>query len=775
MNTLLIDNRLNKKDTNEIIDDHQWNNQRIDKRTTDVDITDDIYSIANDDDAPLMLKPNDKNSKTKNQKVKGGSEENETRQKLDSEDIQQESKTKNYDDTWSIKQTFSKNNSLNNTQLGIVYNVLKHGQEDLYVLGNYNEENSKDIQSNTSTYYGVNMHNLEMETLFTHASKIIRTYGTFKDFMMSVFDYVNEGKILLIQNQYKSLVYTEIESNKTTTRATNRITDVDYILTKIKNGIIYSKPKSLEDIHRFKKLNRYALMMAYKIKHGNYSKYKCNKSITAYDSPRIKIKYNITLIPKDLQNKFNKPGRYFDEIKNVLKLDKETGFYSYYLESSKIPILCIHEYMIYEGKPLTEVSISCYRKGKCKYCGQELNAYHEQLKESLPPKIYDLIYKYMETINENIEESSLMFTLFSLIYDSIKINVDKADVKNYDASIVAFTGLYLYAVYVKTKDSIKYNMKINKFLDSIKIYWSEVGWTIETVKNVINNSTMFSNMSNMANIIKEKIYSNEITFLDLLPISILFEKNVKPTDLNKLEAKTKMQKLWLSGEDKIKAFNEAFENILLSRWQFNLIKQSIEYVSKEKINTTFDVLDIKLSKTNNGENFFSKTCEIFCPVSKFHKWNDKSVCVNCGLKKDKSNQKDVYNKYQIEITNSYLQKPCVLPDERFVIDKLYQKNQIDSYKADDLFKKYFGIDNFVLQKELNKAINSKTYSEDILKFISTVTTIDIKDLNDEPDFIKKSLAFIIDKKIKSKNEVLNELKNICFKIKNIEWLLVSGK
>ena len=116
MNTLLIDNRLNKKDTNEIIDDHKWNNQRIDKRIVDVDITDDIYSIANDDDAPLMLKPNDKNSKTKNQKVKGGSEENETQQKLDSEDIQQESKTKNYDDTWSNKQTFSKNNSLNITQ-----------------------------------------------------------------------------------------------------------------------------------------------------------------------------------------------------------------------------------------------------------------------------------------------------------------------------------------------------------------------------------------------------------------------------------------------------------------------------------------------------------------------------------------------------------------------------------------------------------------------------------------------------------------------------------
>ena len=456
MNTSLLYN--NSYNSSKIIDDEQ----HIDKRVEDVDITDDIFSIANDDDAPLMLKPNDNNSKTKS-KVKGGSEENETQQKSDSKNIQQEPKTKNYTDTWSIKQTFSKNNSLNNTQLGIVYNVLKHGQEDLYILCNFNEENSVDIKNNSTTFYGVNMNNLELVTLFTYSSKIIRNYGTFKDFMMSVFNYVNEGKILLIQNQYKSIIYTEIESNKTTTRTTNKITDVDYILTKIKNGIVYSKPKSLEDIRRFKKLNSYALMMAYKIKHGNYSKYKCNKSITAYNSPKIKIKYDITLIPKDLQNKFNKPGRYFDEIKNVLKLDKDTGFYSYYLESSKIPILCTHEYMIYDGKPLAEVSISCYKKGKCKYCGQELNAYHEQLKESLPPKIYDLIYKYMETINENIEESSLMFTLFSLIYDSIKINVDKADVKNYDASIIAFTGLYLYAVYVKTKDSIKYNMKINKF------------------------------------------------------------------------------------------------------------------------------------------------------------------------------------------------------------------------------------------------------------------------------------------------------------------------
>ena len=730
-------------------------NQLDPKHIEDFDITDDVLNIPNDDDAPLM----GFSSLNKDMHLNGGRE--------DAKEQNMENKNQ-----WNIKQTFSKNNPFNDTQLGIIYNAMKDGNEDIKV---FEPDDELKPPSNDDTYYGINRYNFEIETLFTCKYKVVENV-CFKDFMMTVFDYVNEGKVLLIQNQHKAKIFMSLEENKTTSNyESDKLSDIGYILTKIKNGILYSKPKNRNDIMKYSNLINYACMMAYKIKHGKYTKYICKSSPTKYISPLIKSKYNITLIPKDLQNKFNKPGKYFDEIKNILKLDQENGFYSYQLENTKIPILCTHEYMIYEGKPLSEVSIKCYKKGKCKYCGQELSAYHEQVKENLPPKIYDLIYKYMSTINENIEESSLMYTLFSLIYDSIKENVDRTDVKNYDASVVSFAALYLYVVYVKTKGSINYNNKINKFLDSAKKYWTEVGWTTEIIENATKNTTMFSNMSNITELIREKIYTNKITFLDLLPVSVLFGEKVEPKDYDKLEAKTKMQKLWKSGENKIKQFNDLFNNTLLSLWKFQSIKNSVEVIGGEKINTSFEIFNVKSSTVKNGEKFFFETCETYCPASEFHEWSEKSMCKKCGLKKDKSNKKEIYDKYQIEINNSYLQKPHVLADERFKIDKLFSKEQIDAYQADDLFKKYLIIDNHILKQSLEKSINDKLYLDEILKFISTMTTIEIKKLDDSPDFIKKSIGFIIDKKIKSENEVLNELKNIYFKIKNIDWLLIQNK
>ena len=55
-----------------------------------------------------------------------------------------------------------------------------------------------------------------------------------------------------------------------------------------------------------------------------------------------------------------------------------------------------------------------------------------------------------------------------------------------------------------------------------------------------------------------------------------------------------------------------------------------------------------------------------------------------------------------------------------------------------------------------------------------MTTIDISEIDQDPAFIKKSLCFIIDKQIKPVNEVLNELKYIYFKVKNIDLLILQS-
>lgn len=674
---------------------------------------------------------------------------------------------------WSIKQTFSKRFKLNNTQLGIIYNVMKNGNFGLnyYKFSPGVEQYNTD--SSTEMEYAINKYSGEVGTLYHRYYHQIENIQYF-DFMNELFDYMNEGKILLVQNQHKAEIFTNIEENKTTASETSlspSMTDVAFVLSKIKNGIIYNQPKSDRELLRLNELTRtYPQMIAYKSKHVKCTKYTRKSAATKYVSPLIKLVNKITLIPKDLQQKFYKPGKYFDEVKNVLKLNPETGFYSYKLDDLLIPILCTHEYMTYDGKSPSEISIECYKKGKCKYCGQELMAYHEQYKENLPPKIYDLIYRYIGTISENIEESALMYSLFTLIYDAIQENINKADVKNYDATVVAFSALYLYAIYTNTKETINYNNhRINRFLDSAKKYWSEVGWTNDTIEEAINDSPILSNMKNVEEIIKEKIYKNEIKFSDLLPVSTLFDKNIEPKDYDKLEPKSETQKLWKTG--KMENFNKLFDKAQLILWKFVLIKNFIDKMSKEKIKVNFEIPNIKQSTVKNGEKFFFASCGTYCPASEFHVFSS-GACKFCGIKKDLSNKKDIYNKFQNVINNSYLQEPYILSNERFKIDKLYHKKDIEAYKADDLFEKYLVIDNHVLKQSLNKSIEKGEHLDETLNFISGLTTIEINDLDKTPEFIKKSICFIIDKKIKSVDDVLNELKNIYFKIKSVDWLFV---
>lgn len=677
--------------------------------------------------------------------------------------------------SWNIKQTFSKNRNLNNNQLGIVYEAMKNGDENIPLF----KLNTDDTQINSAelTHYGFNTYSRELMTFYTNRFIPNGDETVLVDFMSKVFDYMNEGNILLINNQYKAKIFGKIEENKTTSSTDAIFTDIKYVLTKIKSPVPYSHVSDKKDYERFYDLANYAPMLAYKVKHANCARYCCggggkSSSGVKYTSPTITINFKPVLIPKDLQRKFNKPRKHFEEIRNLLKLNEETGFYSFTVENVNIPILCKHEYLIYEGKPMSEISLECYSDGKCKYCGQEIMAYHEQVKEILPPRVYDLIYKYMGTISENVDESGLMNSLFSLIYDSIKANVDTSDVKNYDASVVAFTALYLYVVYVKTKGGINYNVKISKFIDSAKKYWTEIGWTNDVVEQATKNSAMFSNMSNITEIIREKIYTNDILFLDVLPASIMFMRSVHPKEYDKVEAKTEIQKLWKS--NKMIQYNKLFDKKISESWKFTHMNEAVEEMGKRKVEVSFGVVNIKPQALKNGEKFFTTCCEHYCPVANVHSWGGGSggVCKHCGLKKDLSNKKDIYSKYETIINNSYLQKPCVLDDDKFKIDKLYSKSQIEKYKAEDLFEKFLVVDNHVLKQSIDKAINEKLHMDEIIKLISVITTLEEKELDKTPEFIKKALCFIIDNHIKEANEMMNELKNIYFKINSMNWLMM---
>ena len=657
--------------------------------------------------------------------------------------------------------------SFNNAQLGILFNIFKNGLNYVYRFVPTLEKGNAFDFINKEYIYGLNMANLELEMMYTRHYDIDK--NVYLDPLYDLYEKMNANRTLLLTNKYRSIIHAEFFDNVSVSNESIKL--FKQVLNRIANGVFRCDAVDPYDAKRIMDLGVYSDMLTYINSKHNCTKYLTHKSFVKYVNYIIKDKYKIVQIPKELQQKFNQIGKYFNEIKTILKLNDKNGFYSYTVNEIDIPVICKHEYMTFEGIPSAEISIECYRQGKCKYCGQELNAYHEQIKESLPPRIYDLIYKYIATINENIEVDSLMYVLFNLLFDAIQANIKTSTVKNYDASVVAFAALFLYKIYTITKGKINYNNKVGKFLDSIKEYGSAVGWSQEKMNAVLNDSRMFTNIENITNIIKEKIYTNDIKFLESLPLSIMFNQNVDPREKNKLIAKTKIQEFYLEGNDKMILFNDVLNKVIQSLWKFTNMNQFVKVINK--IHVECKMMQIKTLTVKNGERFFDKMCKIYCPVDGIHSFDDNNkVCKYCGIKNDLSNKKEIYDKYQNLINNSYLQKPNVIKDSRFNIEKKYSVSQIDKYNGSDLFEKYIMIENHLLKQAIDKSINDGEQIDEIVKLISVLTTIEKDNIKKDPMFIRKALSFIVDQNIKSSDELLNELEFIYLKIDNIQLLLI---
>ena len=629
--------------------------------------------------------------------------------------------------------------------------------------------------------FGYNELSSEFHRNYINATYLIAKTIGYQDLGVMVNSLLDDGRQLFVNNQYRSILHQILYAQRTLTKDDEkeldkgfvRMDDIGYVLSKIRNPPLTNHPKDLDEINAINARAMFAPFAAYLIRHNIFTPYIKTKDIVelAKHIPINTIdKFKIVKISKELQAMFNKTHKYFDELKKILKYNEQQGFYVYVQDGVELPILCIHEYMILSGRPLSEVSIKCYLDGNCKYCGAEMNAYHEVAKQELPVKVYDLIYKFMSCLNENVDESLMMFAIFDLVYNSVKKNVDAANPTNYDESVVAFSGLYLYALYLTTRDRIAYSpTKFNKFLDSAKKYWTEIGWSTRNVEQAINSS-IFNDMrenDNALNILKQYVYGNKITFLDVLPLSILFTDVVDPADVPKLKASNKIQELFLT--NKMVDFNTSIDKAYLKLWKLTANKEFINKYPVVKYKS--EIVDIKVTKPNYGEKFFTSCCLSYCPVNGYHEFSG-DVCKHCKLKKDKSNAKQIYLDNADTINNSYLQEPQLLPSKKLSIQPLYSISEIEQMKAEELYEKYIKIDSYVLKQAIDKAITDLTNFDELKVLIKTLLSINANDVKKDAKFIKQCLCFIVSNNIRSSESIISELENIYFKIDNIDWLTV---
>jgi len=629
--------------------------------------------------------------------------------------------------------------------------------------------------------YGFNELSNQFHRIYCNQNYLISKEIRYYDIGQVVYNILSEGQNLYTNNKSRAELRNEIESKRTLNKPDRdaqdakslKMSDIDFILSKIHNIPVSIKPHDLEDIKRINTLSIFAPFIAHVLRNGIFTffaKHGSNVELSKHLPYAVKHVHKIVQVPKDLQDKFNKYPKYFNELTKILKYNESTGFYTYTQEGVELPIICVHDYMYLSGVPLAEISIKCYLDGQCKYCGAEMNAYHEVAKQELPVKVYDLIYKFMSCLNENVDQSLMMFGIFDLLYNSVKKNVDSANPTNYDESVVAFSALYLYALYLNTREEIHYSItKINKFLDSAKKYWTEIGWSSRVVEQSIN-SPMFEDMrsnKNVVNILKQFIFTNEITFLDVLPLSVLFDAVINPADIKDLKATTTTQKLFLEG--KMKSFNEQFNKMLLKLWTVSQTKPKIDKYPKSDYSMTIN--DIKVSKTTTGERFFNECCLNYCPVNMTHDWKGNE-CKYCGLKKDKSNVKQIFNKYLEIINNSYLQEPRILNSKKLKLEPLYSMAEIQKINPADLYEKYIPINAYALKQAIDKQITELNNFEEIQKLISTILSINEQDIKKDVNVVKQCLGFIVANKLQKPEQLVCELQNIYFKIENIDWLTI---
>ena len=768
----------------------------IETKTVDELVKDlvDDQQIKESDDKQLVVEKETKESDDKQLVVEKETKESENVRSIDKNESLLTLSSTDEHNKWSP--THFNKNQLNiiryvlmNSQLHIPYFVpfdwtkdVKEKIVDERKKSNVAEAATAEAKFLRQTYlYGLNELSYQLHRTYINANYTVSKTIRYIDLGVLVNMLLDEGRHLFTNNQHRAILHQLLYSQRTLTKEDEselskgfvHMNDLDYVLSKIRNLPVSFKPKNPDELEAFNARTMFASYAAYRILHTictTYIKSNYQVGLQNHISYKVNDKFKIVQIPKELQLKFNKAYKYFDELKKILKYNEQQGFYTYTQDGIELPILCIHEYMILSGKPLSEVSIKCYLDGACKYCGAEMNAYHEVAKQELPVKVYDLIYKFMSCLNENVDESLMMFAIFDLIYNSVRKNVDSANPNNYDESVVAFSGLYLYALYLNTKEQVGYSpTKFNKFLDSAKKYWTEIGWTTRNIEQAVNSS-IFDEMkqnNNAANILKQFIYTNAITFLDVLPLSILFNDDVDPADVSKLKATNKIQELFLS--NKMGQFNDAIQRSINSLWKLISNKQVIDNYKPVKYSSS--ITNIEVVKTNNGERFFKECCGVFCPVNGAHEWSGNS-CKHCKLNKDKSNYKQVYESNADAINNSYLQEPRVLASKKLLIQPLYTVKEIELMKPEELYEKWIKIDSYVLKQAIDKAINDLSNFDELKQLLKTLLCLNANEIKKDVNFIKQCLCFIVSNGIRTSPSLISELENIYFKIDNIEWLTI---
>ena len=442
--------------------------------------------------------------------------------------------------------------------------------------------------------------------------------------------------------------------------------------------------------------------------------------------------------------KFRRVRENFSEIKDKLVLDK-SGMYGIKILNSKneeviYPILCTHEYMILNGESYAEMSGACYDKGRCKFCGCELYAYHDSANIIIDSKLYSHLTIFVEGLKGSYNETNLVYNLMNEFTRWFKMN--KYDEN--DMSKMFYIYMY-YLVVTLLKDYKKYLKRtMSSFI--LKLRKSLALWRL-TDRNIPHVDIR---VRNILSIIDHNNLNAENMLSATYPFNVMLGTDYKYViGIKDYKPKDNFEKMFIDyyfhlSDDFGEFLNEYWEEIL-RKYIYPKTEEYIRRIKKVKVDDQFEKM-YQINKkeiSNNRIKFFEEMASNYCPKKLFHEFKN-NVCQYCGLKKDLSNLYEIYEIFHGVIEDHIIHLVDIDEDD---LDKYDIKNK---YKLNDLDK----IDG-KLENMINDNFFKQSYNE-IIKHPEIVDKIIYPYLRihtNEP----KALVYIVKNDIASTAEIKQQI------------------